>query len=1167
MRRWQILFLALLVAPLLAMAQTSGNRPISGWCTAGATSASTQGLPSTNKLQGIVPRCTVGVYLTGTTTLAVIYADPVGTPLGNPFTATDAGQWTVWANPAVAYDITMKGGTPPNVFPVPVTLNGIQVAGAGAGGSPSGNPNELQFNAGGFFAGTTSLTWTDSTKTLDSPSGTIGAGTFNGPMGNFQTINSSGTINGNVIKGNGIDVKSGGFQVEIPWNTGQPSMANGLLGCTTGTGTVYACPVNSATWNGIQVAGGPGSGSAQSTLVVSGQASCIFDGTATVGDYVQLSQTTAGVCHDSGSTTLPTNGVPVVGQVAALGVAPLATVLLAPSGASSTPGPAGPAGPAGPPGGSLSYPGVTSDNQQGLQMPGTITATASGGYRQNPLNARARNRDEVLQITISPQDMQGCQQSGQGFMDDTPCINAAIAYLNSADKGAIKRLILPWTPKGYSILSYAYLVTLPYDYGDYHGFASSTNAGSVSPSVVNGAVVSCSVSGGTGYAPNANMQVAFQDPAIQGTGGPPSSGAAYGSGATATVQTNSSGVATGCTVTNGGMNYPSVGTVAFIIPAGGDGAAATVQMTSGVIAASSVVLTSSGSGYSGTSVPINVPGLTGCNPFPAFTAVLTGTTITSVTNTAGGTTTPCNSSATSNLSLSFGASCGGVQCTLMAPETPVDMPCAVAVPAGITIEGVGNPLISTGWDFSKPMNSSQTIAFCEPSGTASYNLTFKNFTVNAYIDFYFPYEAMNVTWDHMSFSGGLPVYAYSFGTYASSNGHFSFPKSTITNSVSNSMVPGVVCSAAWAGRNPPANAGNSVQAMALLLGVVGRLTYVYNQTGYNNPDYGGRCSSIDVTNFTAFPPGASQTQLNAFDSWFEAAIWKTQNGPTNANTYTDATHLLSNGLASGWGSMGGAGCKITQTVTDRTADYNFGYAPGGNTWVGGYPYYQCYPGVTNTFFTAYPRYSSNDSQVPFGSGVIPPQLLQGLVLQNPNRAVVNGRFDFLRVVNVAINYCGATFTDPYKQTGQTVYAYNMTGQVLSATQVINHTASCQNAAGVSSKANVLLFGVANISSLFQQNVAGVAIYPTQTVNTPAFVTMPTAAIAAGLCSTTVTAANANVTTSDLILWGYSGALGGSVGLLHLNAWPTTGNVNFNFCNPTSASITPASTSIWWKVIR
>ena len=82
----------LLISPSVAMGAVD---PISGYCDLGASQATVSGLLSSNYQQGLIPYCTVTVYLTGTTTLATIYSDSSSTPLTNPFTANAAAAWLV----------------------------------------------------------------------------------------------------------------------------------------------------------------------------------------------------------------------------------------------------------------------------------------------------------------------------------------------------------------------------------------------------------------------------------------------------------------------------------------------------------------------------------------------------------------------------------------------------------------------------------------------------------------------------------------------------------------------------------------------------------------------------------------------------------------------------------------------------------------------------------------------------------------------------------------------------------------------------------------------------------------------------------------------------------------------------------------------------------------
>lgn len=110
----------MLFIPVGVLAQTA---PVSNYCVLGAKQASTSGLNSSNYLQGIIPRCTVTVYLTGTTTQApVIYKDSANTPLTNPFTANADGSWLFYAPSGTGYDVVLSGGVSPNTYLIPVTL-------------------------------------------------------------------------------------------------------------------------------------------------------------------------------------------------------------------------------------------------------------------------------------------------------------------------------------------------------------------------------------------------------------------------------------------------------------------------------------------------------------------------------------------------------------------------------------------------------------------------------------------------------------------------------------------------------------------------------------------------------------------------------------------------------------------------------------------------------------------------------------------------------------------------------------------------------------------------------------------------------------------------------------------------------------------------------------
>jgi hypothetical protein len=124
--RWLLFWLIIGLVP----ACEAQYGAINGYCNEGGNKAFVSGLQSTNYLQGIVPSCTVTVYLTGTETLATIYSNSTGTSLPNPFTAnsafsSNAGGWKFFALAGKGYDIVLSGGIFPNNYISPVTISDV----------------------------------------------------------------------------------------------------------------------------------------------------------------------------------------------------------------------------------------------------------------------------------------------------------------------------------------------------------------------------------------------------------------------------------------------------------------------------------------------------------------------------------------------------------------------------------------------------------------------------------------------------------------------------------------------------------------------------------------------------------------------------------------------------------------------------------------------------------------------------------------------------------------------------------------------------------------------------------------------------------------------------------------------------------------------------------
>lgn len=117
-----------MILPVPMMSQT-GVIPVYA-CTLSGTQASVSGLKSTNYQMGVIPKCTVTVYLTGTQTIAT-------TTPQSPFTANTNGSIPpIYAAVNQGYDVVLSGGVSPNTYPNPVTLTDVVVA--GTGGSVSG---------------------------------------------------------------------------------------------------------------------------------------------------------------------------------------------------------------------------------------------------------------------------------------------------------------------------------------------------------------------------------------------------------------------------------------------------------------------------------------------------------------------------------------------------------------------------------------------------------------------------------------------------------------------------------------------------------------------------------------------------------------------------------------------------------------------------------------------------------------------------------------------------------------------------------------------------------------------------------------------------------------------------------------------------------------------
>lgn len=241
---WHLHFIKVCAAGgLLFSLSAIAQGPVTGYCTLGATAANVSGLASTNKLQGVISKCSVQVYLTGTTTPATLFSNASGTPLGNPFTANaTTGQWLFYASTSSLYDVVLTGGTAPNTYPAPVTLTGLQPGGGGGGGGsgcvPSGGTNELLKNTGSGTCGASSITDNGTTVVGTEPATFPAVNTvINAGSSLSAAITACGSASTTIQITQTIAVGSG---ITVPANcTLQPDSA-GLL---TGTSIIINGPI------------------------------------------------------------------------------------------------------------------------------------------------------------------------------------------------------------------------------------------------------------------------------------------------------------------------------------------------------------------------------------------------------------------------------------------------------------------------------------------------------------------------------------------------------------------------------------------------------------------------------------------------------------------------------------------------------------------------------------------------------------------------------------------------------------------------------------------------------------------------------------------------------------------------------------------------------------
>jgi len=278
----------------------------------------------------------VNFFQAGTSTPQAIYSDNSGLfQLPNPLTLDAAGSADVWLT-NTAYRIVTNTGTPGVACSVSlgtqlnVTDNkniyaiinqGSNFVVANATSDPAGSPGELGYRTDipclRVFTSiwdcvvTLTATQTLSNKTINAAAFT---GTQSGIVANSPTLNNP-TINGQTI---------GSVSTTSNNPTNFTSFTNDTVTGTTlntltklkvlagGSTSIISTAGDTIGVEGITIAGAGISGS--SMIQKSGQVLCAFDNSSTALDYIQISGSVNGDCHDTGSTACPTSGGQVIGR-------------------------------------------------------------------------------------------------------------------------------------------------------------------------------------------------------------------------------------------------------------------------------------------------------------------------------------------------------------------------------------------------------------------------------------------------------------------------------------------------------------------------------------------------------------------------------------------------------------------------------------------------------------------------------------------------------------------------------------------------------------------------------------------------------------------------------------------------------------------------------------
>lgn len=255
----------------------------------------------------------VFTYISGTSTPLATYTDGTGTAQNtNPIILDAGGFGNIWlTNSSYRFSIFSAGGvncasgvfqrTVDNVSAYSILNQSQNIFLAGASSDPGGSAGELAYRTDiPCFRGFSTL-W-DCFVTL------TGVQALTNKIINTPTITSpviTGTVN-NLLLGspsiNGLSMNNGpGTYIGIT-NAGITGTTINMLAKLTGAPSTAVISSAGDTGGAVGIVTSGAGIAGTAVIQQSGSVGCQFDGGVTSGDYVSISATTAGNCHDAGAT-------------------------------------------------------------------------------------------------------------------------------------------------------------------------------------------------------------------------------------------------------------------------------------------------------------------------------------------------------------------------------------------------------------------------------------------------------------------------------------------------------------------------------------------------------------------------------------------------------------------------------------------------------------------------------------------------------------------------------------------------------------------------------------------------------------------------------------------------------------------------------------------------